>query len=61
MNMKNYLIAFMVSLATLILLHTISNLFDFEISDFMMGWLSCTSFYITMNELEDKNENENGE
>jgi hypothetical protein len=56
--MKNYLIAFMVSLATIILLRIISGLLNFEISDFMMGWLSCTGFYMTFNEL---NANEKSE
>jgi hypothetical protein len=49
--MKNYFIAFMVSLATIIVLRIISELLNFEISDFMMGWMSCTGFYMTFNEL----------
>lgn len=53
--MKNYFIAFMVSLVTIIVLRIVYGLFNLEISDFMMGWLSCTGFYMTFNEL---NENE---
>ena len=43
----------MVSLATMILLHIVSKAFEFEISNFMFGWMSCMSFYITMKELEE--------
>jgi len=51
--MRKYLIAFLVSLATMILLHIVSKAFEFEILDFMFGWMSCMSFYITMKELEE--------
>lgn len=51
--MRKYLIAFLVSLATMILLHIVSKAFEFEISDFMVGWMSCMSFHITMKELEE--------
>ena len=47
--MGKYLIALLVSLATMIatmiLLHIVSKAFEFEISDFMFGWMSCMSVY----------------
>ena len=61
--MRKYLIAFLVSLATNILLHIVSKTFEFEISDFMVGWMSCMSFfYIIIKELEeDKVKEDDGE
>lgn len=60
--MRKYLIAFLVSLATMILLYIVSKTFEFKISDFMVGWMSCMSFFYIIKELEeDKVKEDDGE
>ena len=59
--MRKYLIAFLVSLATMILLYIVSKTFEFKISDFMVGWMSCMSFFYIIKELEEDKVKDDGE
>lgn len=43
-----YLAAFAGGSLTLIILRIISALFNFEITDFLVGWISCVGWYTAM-------------
>lgn len=53
--MKNFLFTFIYTILTIVLLRAI-NKYIFELSEFFVGWVSCTIFYVSYYLLEKKDE-----
>ena len=55
--MKKYLMGFFVSTVTMLILAIINDIVNYTlISDFLVGWLSCTAFMITFDHYAEKEE-----